>query len=94
MSIDKQIGKNIRTRRKELKMNMETLAAEMSMTRQRISDIERGDRSITANELKLAADALDTTVGALWEDIQGNDEEYIRGKEAAKQIANYFNLII
>ena len=53
----------IRQRRKELKMNQETLAQKSNISRERISAIETGKcKNVLVGTLTAIASALDTTV--------------------------------
>lgn len=61
--MEKNIGKRIRERRKELKMNQKTLAEKSSISRERISAIENGKcNNVLVGTLTAIAVALDTTV--------------------------------
>lgn len=57
------IGHRIRERRKELKMNQQTLAKKSNISRERISAIENGKyKNVLASTLASIASALDTNV--------------------------------
>ena len=58
MSIEEQIGKKIRYRRKELKITQEGLAFMTNLSRQYISDIEKGRKSMTISTLEKIKIAL------------------------------------
>ena len=61
--MEKVIGMKIRQRRKELKMNQETLAQKSNISRERISAIETGKcKNVLVGTLTAIASALDTTV--------------------------------
>lgn len=61
--MEKSVGKRIRERRKELKMNQETLAEKSNISRVRISAIENGKcNNVLIGTLTAIASALDTTV--------------------------------
>lgn len=55
----RRIGLNILYRRKELQMTQEALAKLSSVSRSRISDIERGREVFKISSLMLIAEALD-----------------------------------
>ena len=52
------IGKNIRARRKELKMTLEQLALEIGSDTGNLSRIERGQQSLTTDKISVIAKAL------------------------------------
>lgn len=52
------IGQNIRSRRKELKMTLEQLALEIGSDTGNLSRIERGQQSITTDKIEVIAKAL------------------------------------
>ncbi|OSI21673.1 helix-turn-helix domain-containing protein [Neisseria dumasiana] len=53
-----EIGKNIRTRRKKLKMTLEQLALEIGSDTGNLSRIERGQQSLTTDKIAVIAKAL------------------------------------
>ena len=61
--MDKTIGQKIRNRRKELKMNQQTLADKSNISRARLSAIENGKfDSLLVSTLTSIATALGCTV--------------------------------
>lgn len=61
--MDKTIGQKIRNRRKELKMNQQTLADKSNISRARLSAIENGKfDSVLVSTLTSIATALGCTV--------------------------------
>ena len=61
--MDNMVGERIRNRRKDLKMNQETLAEKSNVCRATISAIENGKLdNVLIGTLSAIATALDTTV--------------------------------
>ena len=53
------LGKKIRSKRKELGLSQEALAAEAELDRAYVGKIERGEKNITVAKLLQISDALD-----------------------------------
>ena len=58
-------GRAVRKRRRELDLSQEDLAERAGLHRNYISDIERGDRNPSLENIQKLAKALDTKVSAL-----------------------------
>ncbi|NJO75083.1 MAG: helix-turn-helix transcriptional regulator [Leptolyngbyaceae cyanobacterium RM1_406_9] len=59
-------GRAVRKRRRELDLSQEELAERAGLHRNYISDIERGDRNPSLENIQKLAKALDTKVSALF----------------------------
>ena len=59
-------GRAVRKRRRELDLSQEELAERASLHRNYISDIERGDRNPSLENIQKLAKALDIKVSALF----------------------------
>lgn len=59
-------GRAVRKRRRELDLSQEDLAERAGLHRNYISDIERGDRNPSLENIQKLAKALDTRVSALF----------------------------
>ena len=65
--ISKKVGKRIRTRRHELGLSQEKLAFKCRLHRTYISDVERGTRNISIENLEKIAKALDVKTRDLFD---------------------------
>jgi transcriptional regulator with XRE-family HTH domain len=63
--IKKRFGKAIRRRRRELEISQEQLAERSGLHRTYISDIERGDRNPSLENVERLARALELTIADL-----------------------------
>lgn len=70
-------GRAVRKRRRELDLSQEELAERAGLHRNYISDIERGDRNPSLENIQKLAKALDTKVSALFIDygVDGASED-------------------
>lgn len=64
--IKKRFGKAIRRRRRELDLSQEELAERAELHRTYVSDIERGDRNPSLENIEKLAKALNTKVSDLF----------------------------
>ena len=65
MDILEGFGKQVRARRELIGVSQEKFAAKCKLDRTYISGIERGKRNLSLRNIKLIADALDTTISEL-----------------------------
>lgn len=66
MEYTKQFGERMRARREELGMSQLDLALKIGYnTKQAISKIEKGERSVKISKIELLADALDVSIDYL-----------------------------
>jgi transcriptional regulator with XRE-family HTH domain len=77
--IDKYVGERMRTRRKELKLSQEALAALLGITFQQIQKYERGTNRISAGRLFELARALRTTIPYFYDGHEGVSKAMLRG---------------
>jgi len=77
--IDSHIGTRIRWRRLMLGVSRTALAAEIGVTRQRMSDYEHGTFAINASRLFEIADALETEVAFFFERKSSSDPCFCAG---------------
>lgn len=68
---DAEIGARIRARRIQLGLSMEALGNLLGVTYQQIQKYEKGANSIRPSTMKKVADALDTPLGYLYENVTG-----------------------
>jgi transcriptional regulator with XRE-family HTH domain len=64
--VKQRFGKAIRRRRRELDLSQEELAERAELHRTYVSDIERGDRNPSLENIEKLAKALDTKVSTLF----------------------------
>lgn len=69
MNIQAQFGKRVRQLRKQKKFSQEELAQKAGLHRTYISDIERGNRNVSLENIKKIADALDVQLNYLLKEI-------------------------
>lgn len=69
MNIQAQFGERVRQLRKQKKFSQEELAQETGLHRTYISDIERGNRNVSLENIKKIADALDVQLNYLLKGI-------------------------
>ena len=69
MNIRVQFGKKVRQLRKQKKFSQEKLAQKTGLHRTYISDIERGNRNVSLENIKKIADALDIQLNYLLKGI-------------------------
>jgi len=67
VNIKQRFGKAIRRRRRELDLSQEELAERAELHRTYISDIERGDRNPSLENIEKLAKALDISIASLFE---------------------------
>lgn len=65
MDILEAFGKRVRERRTKMGVSQEKFAAKCKLDRTYISGIERGKRNLSLRNIKVIADALDTTISEL-----------------------------
>jgi transcriptional regulator with XRE-family HTH domain len=65
MDILEGFGKRVRERRSKMGVSQEKFAAKCKLDRTYISGIERGKRNLSLRNIKIIADALDTTISEL-----------------------------
>ncbi|KFB66659.1 helix-turn-helix transcriptional regulator [Candidatus Accumulibacter vicinus] len=68
-----KIGQVIRKRRRDLKMTLETLAANAGTDAAGLSRVERGLQNSTPNGLAAIAEALGTTVATLFAEVEDSE---------------------
>ncbi|MDY6804955.1 MAG: helix-turn-helix transcriptional regulator [Cyanobacteriota bacterium] len=66
MDIKKRFGTAIKKRRQELGISQEELAFRSELHRTYISDIERGSRNLSLENIEKLAKALDISISALF----------------------------
>lgn len=71
----KEVGERIRKLREQKGQSQQQLACFLGVTRPVVTKIEGGNKAINAQELRLIADFLDTTVDILLQDVE--DEELV-----------------
>lgn len=64
----KMIGKNIKSRRKELHVTQQQMADELYLSLSLISKLERGVKAVSMETFQMIADYLQTSVAALMSD--------------------------
>lgn len=69
MNIQAQFGERVRQLRKQKKFSQEELAQRTGLHRTYISDIERGNRNVSLENIKKIADALDVQLNYLLKEI-------------------------
>ncbi|MBD2123412.1 helix-turn-helix transcriptional regulator [Trichocoleus sp. FACHB-262] len=67
-NINQRFGKAIRQRRRELDLSQQELAKQTGLHRTYISDIERGERNPTLENIEKLAKALDISIAQLFTD--------------------------
>ena len=65
MDILEAFGNHVRARRVQIGVSQEKFAAKCKLDRTYISGIERGKRNLSLRNIKVIADALDTTISEL-----------------------------
>lgn len=65
MDILEAFGNRVRERRVKLRVSQEKFAAKCRLDRTYISGIERGKRNVSLRNIKIIADALDTSISEL-----------------------------
>lgn len=91
MSTNKEIGKRIRTRRKQLKISQQELADKLGFkSRSSINKIEIGGRRINPEKIEEFAKALDTSV----EYIMGLENEIKIERNNAETYDIFYNHIL
>jgi transcriptional regulator with XRE-family HTH domain len=65
MDILEAFGNRVRERRTKLGVSQETFAAKCRLDRTYISGIERGKRNLSLRNIKIIADALNTSIAEL-----------------------------
>lgn len=76
---DQEIGKHIRKIRESLKLTQVEVAKKLKVGRDVIIRIEKGTRSITAEELKLLAKVFNKSVSELIDDIKEDEHIHLKG---------------
>jgi len=69
MNIQFQFGNKVKELRKQKKFSQEELAQKTGLHRTYISDIERGNRNVSLENIKKIANALDVQMDFLLKDI-------------------------
>ena len=62
----RRLGAAVRTRRLELGLSQDDLAEQSGLHRTYISDVERGERNVSLDNIGRIANALDTPISALF----------------------------
>jgi len=65
--VKKEFGVAIRSRRKQLGFSQEVLAERAGLHRTYVSDVERGSRNVSLENIKRLADALEVSVATLFQ---------------------------
>ena len=73
--IDKEIGRRIQQRRRELGLSADTLAEKIGVSQQQFSRYERGKAKINAGHLADIAVVLDTPIGWFFSSNQGDNPD-------------------
>ena len=73
--IDKEIGRRIQQRRRELGLSADTLAEKIGVSQQQFSRYERGKAKINAGHLADIAVVLDTPIGWFFSSSQGDNPD-------------------
>ena len=84
--INQRFGKAIRRRRRELDFSQEELAERADLHRTYISDIERGERNPSLENIEKLAKALDISVARLFTDYGVEVES--ESESSSRQLGN------
>lgn len=91
--IDKHVGRQLRWRRKELKISQEALAERLGLTFQQIQKYERGANRVSAGRLYELAHALDTTIAYFFQGADTIDRALARSGLAEEEAGDLAGLI-
>ena len=77
------LGTRLRELREERGMSLKVLAVKAGVSESFVSQVERGSANPSVASLRRLSEALETSIGALFED-QGGGHRLVRAKERAR----------
>jgi transcriptional regulator with XRE-family HTH domain len=72
-NVKKIFGAAVRSRRRQLGISQEELAERADLHRTYISDVERGSRNVSLENIERLASALDLSIAALFPQAEAED---------------------